>query len=252
MLFPPSPTRSECDSLYGIDDLDAFLDAQGKLSRFPTPPPVNKDAIIILETEERSHPSREYRADDNMDYHSHVVHLFRQQAITSGDPDQDDDLLLLESLSKVQLPFEMLQLALSILTLLRNRDEKHLLPPDTSRTAWPLYVLAACMLAADYLDDTPRSLIWWRYHFCGDHVGLDTLNGSKLELLKCLDWTLHLCASDHAMESARMRLSAQPAQEHHVWAKYALPQGHEYGPFHRRIDSGVDGLTAQLEHPQIK
>lgn len=37
-MFPPSPALSAVDSLDGIDDLDAFLDAQGALSRFPTPP----------------------------------------------------------------------------------------------------------------------------------------------------------------------------------------------------------------------
>lgn len=36
--FPLSPAFSDCDSLAGIDDLDAFLDAQGKLSQWPTPP----------------------------------------------------------------------------------------------------------------------------------------------------------------------------------------------------------------------
>jgi hypothetical protein len=37
-MFPLSPAFSNCDSLAGIDDLDAFLDAQGKLSQWPTPP----------------------------------------------------------------------------------------------------------------------------------------------------------------------------------------------------------------------
>lgn len=37
-IYPPSPALSACDSLDGIDDLDAYLDAQGPLSRFGTPP----------------------------------------------------------------------------------------------------------------------------------------------------------------------------------------------------------------------
>lgn len=36
--FPPSPSFSDCDSLAGIDDLDAFLASKGKLSHWPTPP----------------------------------------------------------------------------------------------------------------------------------------------------------------------------------------------------------------------
>lgn len=36
--FPPSPVFSDSDSLAGIDDLDAFLDSKGELSRWPTPP----------------------------------------------------------------------------------------------------------------------------------------------------------------------------------------------------------------------
>lgn len=36
-ILPPSPAFSDCDSLAGIEDLDAFLLDKGPLSRFPTP-----------------------------------------------------------------------------------------------------------------------------------------------------------------------------------------------------------------------
>ncbi len=49
--FPPSPTLSDCDSLIDIDDLDAFLDAQGQISHFPTPPAPTKDVVLVHETE---------------------------------------------------------------------------------------------------------------------------------------------------------------------------------------------------------
>ena len=51
IAFPPSPTLSDCDSLLDIDDLDAFLDAQGQISHFPTPPLPAKDETVVHETE---------------------------------------------------------------------------------------------------------------------------------------------------------------------------------------------------------
>lgn len=45
MLPPPSPALSASNSLDGIDDLDAFLAAQGSLSHFPTPP-LKKDLLV--------------------------------------------------------------------------------------------------------------------------------------------------------------------------------------------------------------
>ena len=50
ITFPASPALSACDSLADIDDLDAFLAAQGDLSRWPTPPPY-KDVIVVEEVE---------------------------------------------------------------------------------------------------------------------------------------------------------------------------------------------------------
>ena len=48
--FPPSPALSVCDSLDDIDDLDAFLDAQGPLSQFATPP-LKEKAITVAVSE---------------------------------------------------------------------------------------------------------------------------------------------------------------------------------------------------------
>ena len=61
--FPPSPAFSDCDSLAGIDDLDAFLDAQGKLSQWPTPP-LKREIEEDLEV-----PSEEsdYESEDGVD-----------------------------------------------------------------------------------------------------------------------------------------------------------------------------------------
>jgi hypothetical protein len=51
IAFPPSPALSDCDSLDDIDDLDAYLDAQGRLSHFPTPPAPKKTEAIVQEIE---------------------------------------------------------------------------------------------------------------------------------------------------------------------------------------------------------
>lgn len=48
-MFPPSPAVSVCDSLDGIDDLDAFLDSQGRLSHFPTPPLKKQPLVTTVE-----------------------------------------------------------------------------------------------------------------------------------------------------------------------------------------------------------
>lgn len=54
-FYPPSPTLSACDSLAGSEDLDAFLDAQGPLSQFGTPPPskmvANVEVMELVEEE---------------------------------------------------------------------------------------------------------------------------------------------------------------------------------------------------------
>ena len=47
MLLPPSPALSACDSLADIDDLDAYILAQGPLSRFATPPLPSTKAVTI-------------------------------------------------------------------------------------------------------------------------------------------------------------------------------------------------------------
>lgn len=46
MDFPPSPAASDCDSLDGIEDLDAYLALQGPISGLPTPPTERKPAIL--------------------------------------------------------------------------------------------------------------------------------------------------------------------------------------------------------------
>ena len=46
IAYPPSPAFSVCDSLADIDDLDAFLDAQGQLSHWPTPPSLKKECFV--------------------------------------------------------------------------------------------------------------------------------------------------------------------------------------------------------------
>ena len=47
LVLPPSPALSACDSLADIEDLDAFLLAQGPLSRFATPPLSGKDVNLF-------------------------------------------------------------------------------------------------------------------------------------------------------------------------------------------------------------
>ena len=49
LTFPPSPALSAPDSLADIDDLDAFLEAQGQLSHWPTPPQTKDEIVVAVE-----------------------------------------------------------------------------------------------------------------------------------------------------------------------------------------------------------
>ena len=70
--YSRSPAFSDCDSLAGIDDLDAFLDAQGKLSQWPTPP-LRREIEEDLEV-----PSEESEdeSEDGIDGMQLVLHGF--------------------------------------------------------------------------------------------------------------------------------------------------------------------------------
>ena len=76
--FPPSPAFSDCDSLAGIDDLDAFLDAQGKLSQWPTPP-MKREMEEDLEV-----PSEEsdYESEDGVDGMQRMLLKIRRLVLT--------------------------------------------------------------------------------------------------------------------------------------------------------------------------
>jgi len=67
--FPPSPAFSDCDSLAGIDDLDAFLDAKGKLSHWPTPPSKRE----IEEDLEVPSEESDYESEDGVDGKHHSI-----------------------------------------------------------------------------------------------------------------------------------------------------------------------------------
>lgn len=108
------------------------------------------------------------------------------------------------------------------------------------------------MLAADYLEDNPHNLAWWRRVFYDDQIELLTLSEAKIELLKCIDWALHDCASDQDMDDARAVIRGLPALEDMPIGAAANPNGHDQGSTHRRMDSAVDDVTAQLEETKIE
>ena len=65
MRFPPSPALSACDSLDGIDDLDAYLARQGSLSHFPTPPLKKTPFVEVLELPDEYSESEYSDCDDS-------------------------------------------------------------------------------------------------------------------------------------------------------------------------------------------
>ncbi|KXT02190.1 hypothetical protein AC578_5981 [Pseudocercospora eumusae] len=84
-------------------------------------------------------------------------------------------------------------------------NTKLFLPNYAYTTDWRLWVVAACMLAADFLDNNPHPLDWWwrTFTFYDGETELLTMSEAKIKLLKCIHWTMHTCASDQAMEAAR-------------------------------------------------
>lgn len=70
-FLPPSPVVSDCDSLDNIDDLEAYLNAQGRLSHFPTPPCPKKVETIVTEIEKDLSDDEEEDLDRKPALHKH-------------------------------------------------------------------------------------------------------------------------------------------------------------------------------------
>ena len=82
-VLPPSPAISICDSLADIDDLDAFLEAQGTLSHFPTPPLKTKPVVLCVEV-----PESDDDDQDQYDVEGEHTRIFKVISATDTDNDR--------------------------------------------------------------------------------------------------------------------------------------------------------------------
>ena len=195
MIFPPSPALSVCDSLDGIEDLDAFLASQGALSHFPTPP---LDNVPYKDTIEPAAADSELdlAVSQGLVLTDPIANAFAHATTAGSAPTPYIADTLHHILVNADLPLEVIAIAFSMLSFL-EADTRSLVecPPD-------LLVLAALSLAVSYTDDHAPGPSWYSNHVCkGTHTAR-RIDQVTLELLATLDW--HICrfATLNAYESA--------------------------------------------------
>jgi hypothetical protein len=213
--FPPSPAFSDCDSLAGIDDLDAFLEAQGKLSQWPTPP-LKRELEEDLEV-----PSEEsdYESEDGVDGTEFVpeddrslTDLFsdldiaivfaRELGLDDGAKAWDDILLMEELFIRARLPIELLALSFNIVSKLVKQQTFDALLRDLSLE---LIVLSTLNLASIYTSDHPPSV-----SCLARNVSVAPTTGKQIDratatIMSALDWRLHDCSEGATIVSTLRR-----------------------------------------------
>ncbi|KAF2722865.1 hypothetical protein K431DRAFT_35629 [Polychaeton citri CBS 116435] len=203
-MFPPSPALSACDSLDGIDDLDAFLEAQGRLSHFPTPP-LKKQAVVEV-VEVCSIPDEsaildssddEYYGDDedeDLDDVS-IAELFAEQ--TCLFPSLNDISSIRTIITRSRLPVEVLAVAYNILSKLGNRHHRR----RQRLTESPDLLVISCLALAEiYTDDYPAQSDAWSRDVTDNVLSAAQIDSTMLAILKALDWRLHPLTAPEALQ----------------------------------------------------
>lgn len=208
--FPLSPAFSDCDSLAGIDDLDAFLDAQGKLSQWPTPP-LKRETEEDLEvpSEDSDYDSEDgvdgmeclledEKANANIFADLDIATVFARELRLDGPRAWDDILLMEELFVRARLPIEVLALSFNILSKLVKQQTTDALLQDISLN---LLVLSTLSLACIHTNDHPLSTS----HFAR-HVSITPITGKQIDnatiiVMSALDWRVHDCSEGEAIVS---------------------------------------------------
>ncbi|KAK5135678.1 hypothetical protein LTR08_004979 [Meristemomyces frigidus] len=231
-VLPPSPALSACDSLADIDDLDAFLMAQGPLSKFATPPPPpplvmeKKSIVAVIDTVELANTTPplakkgatityvevfdsddefedEEDDGDRLDY-NHITLLFATATCAFAIPAACETQLIHALLLRARLPVEILALAYNIV------QRFHAVKPFSASHAADLLTVAALALAVTYTDDhAPRSS-WWAWTVCDGLWNARDVDGVVLEVLAAMDWGLHGLCAPEALERGVGLLLAPP------------------------------------------
>ncbi|KAK5121628.1 hypothetical protein LTR85_004800 [Meristemomyces frigidus] len=222
--FPPSPALSACDSLADIDDLDAFLDSKGPLSRFATPPLLLKDignvqTVEVFDDSDDEYDDYEVDCTFTQRYllsiasvtlltlfpDSHTATLFAGETCNGAIPTACEVDLIYDLLVRARLPVEVLALSYNILrrhSALKSFDSCH---------AADLLAISAFALAVTYTSDHPPKSSWWSCFVCNDLWAAPDIDGMMLNMLVTLDWSLHSLSSPQAMERAMMTLLPPPS-----------------------------------------
>lgn len=213
ITFPPSPAQSCCDSLAGIEDLDAFLEAQGQLSHFPTP-------LISLETDV---PSKALNVDSGNEValfgpppwqladvdDGHVKpnqHIGRAMTHVASDvvfQSSIDAEHVVRILERAHLPPEVLAIAYNILCRLRQVQVS---TSPLGKVPADLLVCGALILATLYTDDRPSSYSSWSRYVCDLMWTARRLDQVAMKIMAALDWRLLELCSPWAIQEAMTAL----------------------------------------------
>lgn len=212
--FPLSPAFSDCDSLAGIEDLDAFLDAQGKLSQWPTPPlkrELEEDLEVLSE-------ESDYESEDGVDGMECVLDDWQFCANTFSDLDIAtvfarelgldgarawDDILLMEELFvRARLPIEVLALSFNIFSKLVKQQTIDEILTDLSLE---LIVLSTLSLACIQTNDHPPSVAHFARNVSTTPTTGKQINEATITIMSALDWRVHDCSEGATIVSALRR-----------------------------------------------
>lgn len=207
MRLPPSPALSACDSLDGIEDLDAYLEQQGNLSHFPTPP-LNAKKTPFVEV----HEVPENLTDDGLESvdYDHIALVLTEEASLDVAPVPSDIEKVLAILISADLPLVVVALAFNILSGLHSR-EAYIgrftdCPPD-------LLVATALSLAVTCTYDSPPTSNFWAKRICRGTWTKASIEKAIMKVLASLDFRLHEFSLPARLEQAVAALS--PSSEIH-------------------------------------
>ena len=198
-VFPPSPAPSASDSLADIEDLDAFLDAQGQLSHWPTPPPAeSKDSAVVTAYEYDSADSDD--EDDGDDELWRIAASLTEIASVESKASDVDVELVLRILIRADVPPEVLALAFNILRTVASSARQLVSSEGVSS---PDLNIAACLsLATTFTSDKPPGADHWARHACRGTWTAQRIDATVLQFLTLHDVRLLELSSPAAIDAA--------------------------------------------------
>ncbi|KAM3423893.1 hypothetical protein BST61_g1288 [Cercospora zeina] len=215
MIYPPSPALSACDSLDGIDDLDAFLAAQGRLSHFPTPPPTKTEprvAVIGLPLDDDDKP-----LEDSLVCTDPIANAFAREAALETRPSPQDADAIHSILVRADLPLEVVAVAFNMISAPRMSS------CTLSGYTPDLLTVAALSLVVSYTDDHAPLPAWYSRYVCRHAHSPQRINSTALELFAALDWRLHSFTTHDAYGRALTAFCSSTAIESAYQSEYEAP-----------------------------